>query len=109
MTTTRLMAGSSALDALTLGSVYCLTFVSTRALLDPPVQYWRLWAEGVFYIAATVGGGLFFSWLTASILKLRAHEHRQNNTQHLLVLAADDARADLTAIRRALGIPRDDA
>ncbi len=100
----------SPLDALLLGSVYWGTFAVTRGLLgEDALPHWRAWIDLGFYLVATVGGGLFFSWLTRSVLKLRAHEHRQNNAQHILVLASAEVHEDLTAIRQALGIPRDDA
>jgi len=103
-----LSVGASPIEVLMLSSVYCVSFISTHALLvEPPVQYWRIWAEVIFYLAATVGGGLFFSWLTRSIVKLRAHEHRQNNVLTALVLQSDQHADDLGAIRRVLGIPRD--
>lgn len=86
------------------------------------------WLEALFYVAATLGCGTFLTWLmfrleslsgsvqsvatslhqvTSSVVRLREHEHNQNNTLHALTLINDQHADDLGAIRRSLGIPRD--
>lgn len=61
--------------------------------------------ELAFYVAATIGCGFFFMWLTRSILRLRKHAHAQNNALTVLTLSAEETRRDLHVIRRALGVP----
>lgn len=73
----------------------------------------RDWLEIVFYVCATVGCGTFFTWLvrridtvSASLGKLRAHEHSQNNVLQRLGLQMGEVAEDVGVIRQVLGVPR---
>ncbi len=71
------------------------------------------WWELALYAGLTLGLGAFFAWLTrrvvdvsASMVKLRQHEHAQNNALHQLSLSSEQCCEDLRVIRDKLGIPR---
>lgn len=59
----------------------------------------------IFYAVAILGCGSFFAWLTRSIVRLRAHEHRQNSEMHTLLLRAEAIEEHLLAIKRRLRMP----
>lgn len=59
----------------------------------------------LFYAIAVLGCGSFFAWLTRSVLRLREHEHKQNNALHTLLLRSEATEEHLLAIRRRLRIP----
>lgn len=61
--------------------------------------------EALFYLVAVLGCGSFFAWLTRSIVRLRAHEHKQSNEMHTLLLRSEAIEEHLLAIRRRLRIP----
>ena len=73
----------------------------------------RDWLEIVFYVCATVGCGTFFTWLvrridtvSASLGRLRQHEHHQNNVLTQIGLLTEQTAEDVGVIRQALGVPR---
>lgn len=66
----------------------------------------RQWATLIFYVLATAGCGTFFTWMVGRLDKLRAHEHRQNNSMAIVILMGEQHADDLAEIRRVLGIPR---
>ena len=59
----------------------------------------------IFYAIAVLGCGSFFAWLTRSIVRLREHEHKQNNALHLLLQRSEANEEHLIAIRRHLRVP----
>lgn len=61
--------------------------------------------EALFYVLAVLGCGSFFAWLTRSVLRLRAHEHKQNNALQHLIFKAESTEEHLVAIRRHLRVP----
>lgn len=48
---------------------------------------------GVLYLVSTLAAGAFFYWLTQSVVRLRASEHRQSNVMTEVVLLVREIHA----------------